>query len=357
LTQQRIPQNDLETELVASVVQAVASGTVLKITGGGSKTFYGNPVEAQTLEVGMHTGVIDYDPAELVITLRSGCKLDHVEALLAENNQMLGFEPLHLGDKATIGGVLASGLAGPRRAYAGGVRDFILGVKLLSGRGEIMNFGGRVIKNVAGFDVSRLMVGAQGTLGIILEASLRVIPQFETEQSLGFEHSNVESYIRWINQLASKPLPLSASSWYQGRSTIRLSGSQQGVDSAAANLGGTKETGTWEQLREQRHDFFTSSEKLFRLSLPQTREDLFPGQSQLIEWGGAQRWLMGKYDLEQLRQTLESIGGTVCAYRGVDPEAQVFHPLNSSMLALHQSLKSSFDPAGIFNPGRLYREL
>ena len=158
---QDIPLNDLETELTTTVAQAVDSGAALKIVGGGSKSFYGNPVEAQALEVGMHTGVIDYDPAELVITLRAGCKLEGVEALLAENNQMLGFEPLHLDDQATIGGVLASGLAGPRRAYAGGVREFILGVKLLSGRGEIMNFGGRVIKNVAGFDVSRLMVGAQ----------------------------------------------------------------------------------------------------------------------------------------------------------------------------------------------------
>jgi len=157
---QSIPENDLETELGASVAQAVANGTALKIIGGDSKSFYGNPVEAQALEVGMHTGVIDYDPAELVITLRAGCKLNQVEALLAENNQMLGFEPLHLGEKATIGGVLASGLAGPRRAYAGGVREYILGVKMLSGRGEILNFGGRVIKNVAGFDVSRLAVTA-----------------------------------------------------------------------------------------------------------------------------------------------------------------------------------------------------
>jgi len=354
---QDIPQNNLESELTTTVAQAVDSGTALKIVGGGSKSFFGNPVKAQALEVGMHTGVIDYDPAELVITLRAGCKLEEVEALLADNNQMLGFEPLHLGNDATIGGVLASGLAGPRRAYAGGVREFILGVKLLSGRGEIMNFGGRVIKDVAGFDVSRLMVGAQGTLGVILEASLRVIPRFETELSLGFEHSSVESHIQWINQLGSKPLPLSASSWYQGRSSIRLSGSQQGIDSAASNLGGSLETGIWEQLREQRHEFFTNNKKLFRLSLPQTCEDFFPGESQLIEWGGAQRWISGDLDLEQLRQKLESIGGTVCAYRGVNPVAQVFHPLNDSMFALHRSIKSSFDPAGIFNPGRLYREL
>jgi glycolate oxidase FAD binding subunit len=352
-----IADNNLETELSARVAEAVAKGTAMRIVGGDSKSFYGNPVEAEALKIGTHSGVIDYDPAELVITLRGGCKLKQVEALLAENNQMLGFEPLHLGGKATIGGVVATGLAGPRRAYAGGVRDFILGVKLLNGRGEIMNFGGRVIKNVAGFDVSRLMVGAQGSLGVILEISLRVIPCFETEISLGFEHDSTASHIQWINELGARPLPLSASGWYQGRSYIRLSGSRQGVDSAVANLGGELEKDVWKKLRTQKHEFFTGHEKILRLSLPQTSEDLFPGEPQLIEWGGAQRWLAGDYDLAELRQKVESVDGTVCAYRGVDPETLLFHPLNESVLALHRTLKSSFDPARIFNPGRLYSEL
>ena len=353
---QGIADKNIESELVTQVAQAVANGTALRVVGGGSKSFYGNPVEAEVLEVGLHSGVIDYDPAELVITLRAGCKLDQVEALLAENNQMLGFEPLHLGDNATIGGAIASGLAGPRRAYAGGVRDFIIGVKILGGRGEVMNFGGRVIKNVAGFDVSRLMAGAQGTLGIILEASLRVIPKFETEQSLGFEHDSAQAHIRWINELGSKPLPLSASCWYQGRSYIRLSGSQQGVDSAAAKLEGVPESDIWKQLREQKHDFFTRHENIMRLSVPQTSEDQYPGESQLIEWNGAQRWLGGDLELTEIRQKIESMEGNVCAYRGIGPEVQFFHPLNDSLLALHRSLKSSFDPAGIFNPGRLYSE-
>ena len=353
---QSIPHNNLESELAKRVAQAVANGTALQIVGGDSKSFYGNPVEAEPLEVSMHTGVIDYDPAELVITLRAGCRLDQVEALLAENNQMLGFEPLHLGSDATIGGAIASGLAGPRRAYAGGVRDFLLGVKLLSGRGEILNFGGRVIKNVAGFDVSRLMAGAQGTLGVILEASLRVIPCFETELTLEFEHDSAATHIHWINQLGSRPLPLSASCWYQGRSYIRLSGSQQGVESAAEKLDGAQQEDVWKQLREQKHDFFKGSEKILRLSVPPTSEDLFSSEPQLIEWCGAQRWLSGDFDLAEIRQKVESIDGTVCAYRGVDPEAQLFHPLNDSILALHRSLKSSFDPAGIFNPGRLYSE-
>lgn len=352
-----ILDNNIELELATQVTQAVANGTALQIVGGGSKSFYGNSVEAEAIEIGKHTGVIDYDPAELVITLRTGCKLNQIEALLAENNQMLGFEPLHLGDNATIGGVIASGLAGPRRAYAGGVRDFIIGVKVLSGRGEIMNFGGRVIKNVAGFDVSRLMAGAQGTLGIILEASLRVVPCFETELSLGFDHDSAQDHVRWINELGSKPLPLSASCWYQGRSYIRLSGSRQGVDSAATKLKGAKEIDIWKQLREQQHEFFTRHEKLLRISVPPTAEDLFTGESQLIEWSGAQRWLGGDLDLSGVRQKVEGVEGNVCAYRGINSAAQYFHPLNASVLALHRSLKSSFDPAAILNPGRFYREI
>jgi len=350
-----IPNSDLASELTTRVAQAVANGTAVQIVGGGSKAFYGNPVEAELLEVARHTGIIDYDPSELVISLRAGCKLSQVEALLAANNQMLGFEPLHLGDDATIGGVIASGLAGPRRGFAGGVRDFILGVKLLTGRGEVMNFGGRVIKNVAGFDVSRLIAGSMGTLGVILEASLRVIPRFETELTLGFEHPDAASHIQWVNELGSKPLPLSASCWYQGRSYIRLSGSQQGVDSAAAKLGGVQEKDICKQLREQSHDFF-SNDEIFRLSLPPTVEDLFSGESQLIEWNGAQRWLCGEFDLAELRQQIEGIDGTVCAYRGFGPDARSFHPPANSIIALHRALKSSFDPAGVFNPGRLYSE-
>jgi glycolate oxidase FAD binding subunit len=354
--QQTIPDSNLEIELQDRVSRAVANGSPLQVIGGSSKVFYGNFVEAEKIEVSGHTGVIDYDPAELVITLRAGCNLAQVEALLAENNQMLGFEPLHLGASATMGGVIATGLAGPRRAYAGAVRDFILGVKLLSGRREIMNFGGRVIKNVAGFDVSRLMVGALGTLGVILEASLRVIPCFESEVTLAFEHTDGNSHIQWINELGSKPLPLSASCWYQGRSFVRLSGSQQGVESATARLGGEKEQDIWPRLRQQSHEFFTSNETILRLSLPSACMETVVPEAHLIEWGGAQRWLGGDTDVVNLREKVENLNASVCVYRGSD-ESEKFHPLDSAIMRLHRSLKSSFDPAGILNPGRLYREL
>ncbi len=354
--QPAIPDHNLETVLQEHVAASVANGVALQIVGGGSKSFYGNSVEAETLEVAGHSGIIDYDPAELVITLRAGCNLAEVEALLAQNNQILGFEPLHLGDSATIGGVISSALAGPRRAYAGGVRDFILGVKILSGRGEIMNFGGRVIKNVAGFDVSRLMVGAMGALGVILEASLRVIPNFETEITLAFEHAEADTHIHWINELGSKPLPVSASFWYQGRSFIRLSGSQQGVESAVARLGGEKQQDVWTHLRRQSHEFFSSHETILRLSLPPTCMQTLPEEPQLIEWGGAQRWLAGDTDPVDLREKVKNLNGSLCVYRGA-VEAEKFHPLDSAKMILHRTLKSSFDPAGILNPGRLYRDL
>jgi glycolate oxidase FAD binding subunit len=349
-----IPDNNLELELQERVSQALANGTALAITGGGSKSFYGQPMEGEPLELGSHTGIIDYDPAELVITLRAGCKLADVEALLAENHQMLGFEPLHLGENSTIGGVVASGLAGPRRAWAGGVREFILGAKILSGRGEIMNFGGRVIKNVAGFDVSRLMVGALGTLGVMLELSLRLIPCFETELTLGFEHRNSQEHTGWINTLSSKPIPLSASLWYAGRSTIRLSGSQQGVASAARQLGGDKEQDIWPGLRQQNHEFFVAGGTILRLSLPQTCEQFLSEEIELIEWGGAQRWMRGDFDLQALRQEVEKLSGSLCVYHGAGVDTEIFQPLGQSMMRLHRSLKSSFDPAGILNPGRLY---
>ncbi|MFV2032179.1 MAG: glycolate oxidase subunit GlcE [Gammaproteobacteria bacterium] len=350
------PENDIEQALQVSIREATENAAPLRIVGGDTKAFYGHPVDAEALELGAHSGVIDYDPSELVITLRAGSKLSDVEALLAENRQMLGFEPPHFGKNATVGGMVASGLSGPRRAYAGAIRDFILGVKIIDGRGEVLNFGGRVIKNVAGFDVSRLMVGALGTLGVILEVSLRLIPMVETEVTLGFEHASADEHIGWINELGSRPLPLSASLWRQGHSLLRLSGSDQGVASAVRQLGGDVENDIWPQIREQTHEYFTGQNQFTRIALPATCDDFLP-TDQLIEWGGAQRWLRGKVELNELRQTVESRDGMVCAYRGGGQSESVFHPLSAPMLALHRNLKASFDPAAILNPGRFYPEI
>jgi glycolate oxidase FAD binding subunit len=356
-----IPQVNLEDDLQSQIELVSANGVPVRIIGGNTKAFYGHLVDAVDIDVSGHSGIVDYDPAELVITLRAGCKLKEVESLLAEKGQMLGFEPPHFGDEATIGGMVASGLTGPRRAFSGAIRDFILGVKLLNGRGEIVNFGGRVIKNVAGFDVSRLMVGALGTLGVLLEVSIRVIPKFEAEETLVFEHLDAQAHIDWINQQRRLPYPISASVWHQGQTKIRLSGSQQGIHSASHDLGGDKidSDEIWSGLKEQTHSFFGQEKSIARVSVPSVEPDFLIAESQLIEWGGAQRWIEApQTSLDQLRQQVsQHHRGTVCAFRGYDRHADIFHRPTDAIMTLHRNLKSSFDPTGMFNPGRLYAGL
>jgi glycolate oxidase FAD binding subunit len=345
---------DIAEELATQIAAVAASGGAVEIVGSGSKRFYGEALDALTIEVAGHSGVIDYDPAELVITLRAGCRLSEVEVLLAENRQMFAFEPPHFAPEATIGGMVASGLAGPRRGFAGSIRDFVLGAKMLDGRGEVLQFGGRVIKNVAGFDLSRVMVGSLGTLGVLLEVSIRVVPMFATETTLAFEHATADAHIRWVNELGSQPFPLSASAWHAGFSRLRLSGSEQGVEHAIAELGGEREDYDWAELREQSHDLFMPEQPITRVSLPPASPNLAADRPQIIEWGGAQRWLSGEIDVAALRERVSQLGGGVCAFRDHAVEVPVFQPLAPAILKLQRSIKSSFDPAGIFNAGRIY---
>jgi len=351
---QAIADVDIESELATQIAALAAAGGSAEIVGSGSKRFYGEVLDALPLEVAAHSGIIDYDPAELVITLRAGCRLREVESLLAGHRQMFGFEAPHFGPEATMGGTVASGLAGPRRAFAGSIRDFVLGAKILDGRGEVMQFGGRVIKNVAGFDLSRVLVGSLGTLGVILEVSIRVVPMFAMETTLAFEHGSADEHIRWVNELGSQPFPLSASAWHAGTSWLRLSGSEQGVNHAISELGGEQIEFDWSELREHRHALFAPGQPLTRVSLPPASADLAKGRSQLIEWGGAQRWLSGEVNIDRFRQKAAKLGGSVCAFRGHAADVAVFHPLAPAMLKLQRSIKSSLDPAGIFNSGRIY---
>jgi glycolate oxidase FAD binding subunit len=348
---------DISQELCAQVAAVAASGGQIEIIGGGSKRFYGEAIEALPIDVSEHSGIIDYDPAEMVITMKAGCKIREIKAVLDEQRQMFGFEPPSFSDQATIGGMLATGLAGPRRAYSGSIRDFVLGIKMLDGRGEILQFGGRVIKNVAGFDVSRVMVGALGTLGIILEVSLRVIPKFQNEVTLAFEQATAGEHIRWINELGSKPHPISASMWYQGEGRLRLSGTEQGVRQAVNNLGGSECKAEWDSLVEQSLPFFDKDLPLSRIAIPSAVQDILGNNQQLIEWGGAQRWLCGEVDIADLRDRVGALGGSVCAYQNHQSDVPKFHPLLPPILKLQRKIKSSFDPAGIFNSGRLYPEL
>lgn len=351
--------SDISQALLQQVRAAGVAKTPLRIVGGNSKAFYGHASHGKALEVSAHSGILNYEPTELVITARAGTPLVEIDAALAEHNQWLPFEPPHFGAAATLGGALAAGLSGPRRAYSGAARDFMLGCKLLNGKGEIMRFGGEVMKNVAGYDVSRLMVGALGTLGVLLELSLKVLPRPETEITL-LQQCTEEVALLRMNGWAGKPLPLSASGYVDGRLYVRLSGMEQAVAVSAETLGGElvgQGAEFWADLREQRMAFFNTTQRLWRMSLPSATPPLrLPGQ-QLIEWGGGQRWWRTEEDADVLRAAVEKQGGHVTLFRGAMPGENVFHPLSVGLKRLHQNLKHAFDPYGIFNPNRLYQGL
>jgi glycolate oxidase FAD binding subunit len=338
---------------------AAADKRPLRLRGGGTKDFYGRTVQgAEVVETRGFSGIVAYEPTELVVTARAGTPLAELEQVLAEKGQMLAFEPPHFGEHATVGGCVAAGLSGPRRASVGAVRDFVLGVKIVDGRGRLLNFGGQVMKNVAGFDVSRLMAGSLGTLGLIVEVSLKVLPRPVEEHSLWFEMS-MEQALDAMNAWAGQPLPVSATCWQAGRLTVRLSGAGAAVAAARQKLGGDllAESGDfWADLREQRADFFQREGALWRLSVPSTTGALGLPDDQLIEWGGSLRWLRGEIDAASLRDRLRQLGGHATLFRGGDGESDHdrFQPLPPALLGIHQRLKRAFDPEGILNPGRMY---
>jgi len=347
---------DLEPSLADRVRQAAGSATPLCLRGSGSKAFYGRACTGEALDIAGHAGVVGYAPTELVISARAGTPLTEIEALLAANNQMLPFEPPHFGAGATLGGMLATGLSGPRRPWSGALRDAVLGVKIINGRGEVLRFGGQVMKNVAGYDVSRLMAGSLGTLGVILEASVKVLPRPAVEATLAFD-TDAERAARMLLDWGRKPLPVSASLYHSGRLWLRLCGAEQGVAAARMALGGeVADSAVWADLREHRLPFFQSGRPLWRLSLPPAAPALaLPGDT-LVEWGGALRWLVSEAAPEAIRARARAAGGHATWFRHHPDDAPVFQPLPAPLLALHRSVKRALDPHGLFNPGRLYPE-
>lgn len=335
----------------------------LCIRGGGTKDFYGGPVHGYKLNTGDYRGIVEYEPTELVITARAGTPLAEIEAALREKGQMLAFEPPHFGPGATLGGCIAAGLSGPRRACAGAVRDFMLGVRILDGKGDDLRFGGQVMKNVAGYDVSRLMAGSLGTLGVLLEVSLKVLPLPVSEATLHLKCAEAEAIER-MNQWAAQPLPITATAYRDGELGVRLSGARVAVDAAAKKIGGAPVAPAqaqaerfWTEIREHTDPFFAGDGPLWRLSVKSTTTPLdLPGQ-QLIEWGGALRWLKSSGDVKTIRDAAARSGGHATLFRGGDKTPGVFHPLPPALMKLHRNLKHAFDPAGILNSGRLYPEL
>lgn len=338
---------------------ATAAKKPLRIRGGGSKDFYGGVPRGELLDTRAHSGIVAYEPTEMYIRARCGTPLIEIERALDEHGQMLGCEPPDfLG--ATIGGVVAAGLSGPRRMQGGAVRDAVLGVQLIDGNGEVMGFGGQVMKNVAGFDVSRLMAGSLGTLGLITEVSLKVVPRPVAELSLIFELGQAQA-LEQLDAWGQMPLPISASVWQADRLVVRLSGAADGVEEARAALGGdplpdVEANDLWLSLREQTHPYFAAP--LWRLSLPAATQPLELGGAPLIEWNGCQRWLVSDEDASEVRESALAAGGAATLFRANAElkAAGVFPALPATMAQLHQRVKKSFDPAGIFNPGRLYPE-
>jgi glycolate oxidase FAD binding subunit len=345
---------DLTQSLAERVRAAFAAGTPLRITAGGTKAWLGRRVEGVALEVGGHRGIVHYEPTELVLTARAGTPLAEIEAALAERGQGLAFEPPQHGEAATLGGTVACNLSGPARPYAGACRDFVLGVRIVNGRGEVLRFGGEVMKNVAGYDLSRLMAGAQGTLGVLLEVSLKVLPRPAAELTLVQEMDAV-SAVANFNAWAARPLPITAACHLGGRAYVRLAGAEAAVRAARSKLGGEAlpdGPGFWRSVRELRHGFFQAPGSLWRLSLPPAAP-VDPDLRQCIDWGGAQRWV---YSERPLWETAAALGGHASRYDRAAQEA-TFQPLPAGLMALHRRLKAAMDPAGILNPGRLYEGL
>ena len=338
---------------------AAADGTPLAVTGGGTKEFLGRITQAERFDVSGHRGIVTYEPTELVLSARGGTPLAEVTAALAERGQMLAFEPPSFGEGATIGGTIAAGLSGPARPYAGAARDFVLGTRVLNGKGEVLRFGGEVIKNVAGYDVSRLMTGACGTLGVLLDVSLKVLPLPAVSRTLAFDVTAAEAIER-CNTWAASPLPVTGACHDGERLRVRLAGTGRGVAAAAGALGGeaVEDDAFWTALREHTLAFFTrTGAPLWRVSVPPGAAMTEPGGDLLVDWGGGLRWLRTEAPAVEVRAAAERVGGHAVLFRGGDRTGEVFHPLQPAVRTIHERLKAAFDPAGIFNPGRMYEGL
>ena len=354
--------------LAERVERARHDGTALCIRGGGTKDFYGELPQGEVLDTRELSGTPSYEPTELVVTTRCGTPLAELEALLAEHGQCLPFEPPHFAPGTTVGGMIGAGLSGPARARVGSVRDHVLGATLLNGKGEVLTFGGQVIKNVAGYDVSRLLVGAMGTLGVVLDVSLKVLPVARATATVRFELEQTAALVK-LNEWGGLPLPLDASAWWDGNLLVRLRGAEAAVASATVRLGGEAVEAAaanpfWKGVRDHTDEFFVRARRvaerggaLWRLSVPQAAPPLALAGDTLIEWHGAQRWLSATLGAAEVRAAAAAVGGHATLFRARSKSAGAFMPLASPLDRIHHELKKAFDPAGLFNPGRLYPKL
>lgn len=353
--------SDCTEELIEHVLSARSSGDALSIQGANSKAFSGRQAQGTVLDTSAHRGIIDYNPVELVLTARAATPLHEIQAALSEHGQILSFEPPNFAGQSTLGGTLACNLSGPARPWGGSVRDHVLGLSLINGRGELLRFGGRVMKNVAGYDVSRLQAGAMGSLGLITEISLKVLPGFAATVTLVFD-CQADQAIGQLNRFAAESKPISAAVWHDGRLTIRLSGAQSAVQATAeqwsTKLGGGQllegADQFWADLRDQRGAFFDGEAPLWRFSINSTAPQLPLAGTTLVDWAGALRWVRGEGDMHKMQQLAKDAGGEVSLFRGGDRSAEVLQAPATPVMAIQKRLKKTFDPDRVFNPGRSY---
>jgi glycolate dehydrogenase FAD-binding subunit len=341
------------------VLDAIEQNTPIKIVGGNSKEFLGRSITGITLDMADYSGIISYEPTELYITVRAGTKLTDVKQILAEQGQMLAFEPPEINEYTTIGGVVATGMSGPRRPYTGSVRDFVLGVRCINGLAKDMRFGGQVMKNVAGYDLSRLLTGSFGTLAIIVEVTLKVIPIPEFELT-AVQSLPVQNAIEMMHQLSTTAIPISAFCYEKENLYLRLSGNEKVIRDATKSLNFDEyESGEkfWNALRDYKSAVFKSDKPIWRLSVPSTSNIEFQDQEYVIDWGGAQYWFSSNRDRVEIFETARALGGSAYLFFNGHREGDVFQPLEDGLFKLHLGLKQAFDPHGILNPGKMYATL
>lgn len=350
--------HDIGEELADQVREAAAEHQPLRVRGFDSKSFLGHAADHNPLDVQPHRGIVSYEPTELVMTARAGTPLAQIEQALAENGQMLAFEPPQFGGRGSLGGAVASGLGGPRRPWGGAPRDLLLGIKLLDGRGRILRFGGEVMKNVAGYDLSRLMAGAFGTLGVLLELSVKVLPAPSTERNIVLNLPR-DRALELMRELARQPAPLSGACHLEDRLYLRLSGNAASVAAWERQIGGDGGDGGdfWQQLRDHTLNFFQSDRPLWRLSVAPATPRLACERDTLTDWAGAQRWVRTNTEAADLRDEVEKVGGHAILFAYGDPQIPAFHPLDQVRERLHRGLKETFDPFRILNPGRQYAQI
>ncbi|MDH5654628.1 MAG: glycolate oxidase subunit GlcE [Spirochaetia bacterium] len=359
-------------DLSEIIKQSYKNGTPLRITGSQTKNFYGAALHGEKLSVLDYSGIVDYEPSELVLTVKAGTPLREIEELLRSRGQMLAFEPPHYGENATLGGSLACGFSGPRRPFADSAGSYTLGVKICDGRGRILSYGGRVMKNVAGYDVSRIMTGSMGTLGVLLEISLKVLPLPDCELTLK-KQMGLSETAEFFSAIARKPFPLSGAAWVDGAVYVRLSGNERAVAKASRTIGydeknihghapADRMSDFWYHLKEHTLPFFSSDENLWRLSLSQTwpfSSDRVSESDIILDWMGALRWIRDPVDPEKIFSEAENAGGHAVLFRR-RPEmmnsSDYFMKLGPEALKIHRRIKKIFDPGGILNPGRMHRE-